>query len=163
MDNGQTLTVLFLIGIGVLIYKVCDLSAEKNKLKKQLTDAAKDFKDGADEITDAVNKSDEAIESLVYRLCDSAKTSVDIYKHTAKLLPPAERKKMARKIARDCVSSTTQHKLPELIQGTNEKKLTYYSVLFPEAADALLNSGLDADIDKSEIVDIITETILKSK
>lgn len=163
METGQALTILFLIGIGVLIYKVCDLSAEKNKLQKQLTDATKNFKDGAEEIKDIVDKSDDAVEAMMYRLIDTAKTSVAVYKHTAKLLPPAERKKMARKIARDYVSSATQHKLPELIQDTNEKKLTYYSLLFPEAADALLNSGLDADIDKDEIVDIITETILKSK
>ena len=159
MDNGAVYTILVLVGLGYLIYKTWDFYNQRNQLQNKLNETSKRIKESQKELQSTADDIDDSIEAIFARLIDMTKTLTDTYKVAARKLTPTDSKKLARKIARDIVSSASENRLAEVLQDSNAKKLGYYGLLFQD----IDLSGLDADLDKEEIMNAIAEYIYKNK
>lgn len=158
-NNAMAYTILVLGGLGYLIYKTWDFYNQRNQLQKKLDETSRLIKESQKELQSTADDIDDTIEAIFARTIDMAKTLTNTYKVAAKTLTPTDSKKLARKIARDIVSSTSNNKLAESLQDSNTKKLGYYGLLFPD----IQIGGLDADLDKEEIMNSIAEYLYNKK
>ncbi len=158
-NNYSIIGIGIIIGIIYLIYKVFDFRNQRNALQRKLDDNANFLDKTAGDLKRIHNLTNQSFINLYERQHDAYSTMLSNYKVTTSKMPIAYRKKIAHKIARNCVDSVLRNPVNN-IETDNDKKITYYSVIFPGIENSI--AGFNADIDAKELVSAIEQFILKN-